>query len=42
MRVLRAPGVETTYKRGGQIDDSMRRITPAQVFESLLAGSLAR
>jgi heptosyltransferase-1 len=40
MRVLRAQGVTTTYKRGGEIDDSMRRTTPAQVFESLLAGSL--
>jgi heptosyltransferase-1 len=42
MRVLRADGVATTYKRGAEIDDSMRRITPTQVFESLLAGSLTR
>jgi heptosyltransferase-1 len=41
-RVLRAPQAATTYKRGVQIDDSMRQITPDQVFESLLAGSLAR
>jgi heptosyltransferase-1 len=42
MRVLRAEGAGTTYKRGAEIDDGMRRITPAQVFESLLAGSLTR
>ncbi len=42
VRVLRTPGAATTYKRGGEIDDSMRRITPAQVFDSLLTGSLAR
>jgi hypothetical protein len=42
MRVLRADGVATSYKRGAEIDDSMRRITPTQVFESLLAGSLTR
>jgi len=42
LRVLRAPEAATTYKRGAQIDESMRRITPGQVFESLLAGSLAR
>src|SRR5205085_3238953 len=42
MRVLRAPGAATTYKRAAAIHDSMRRITPAQVFESLLAGSLTR
>jgi len=42
MRVLRAPGANTTYKRGAEIDHSMRSITPTQVFESLLAGSLAR
>jgi heptosyltransferase-1 len=42
IRVLRAPRVETTYKRGAEIDASMRQITPDQVFESLLAGSLAR
>jgi heptosyltransferase-1 len=40
--VLRAPGTATTYKRGAAIDESMRRVAPRQVFESLLAGSLAR
>jgi len=42
LRVLRAPGVDTTYKRRTGVDDSMRSITPDQVFESLLAGSLAK
>jgi len=42
IRVLRAPHAGTTYKRGAAIDDSMRQITPDQVFESLLAGCLAR
>jgi heptosyltransferase-1 len=42
IRVLRVPGATTTYSRGGEIDDSMRRITPDQVFECLLAGSLTR
>jgi len=35
MRVLRASGAETTYKRGAEISDSMRTITPAQVLEAL-------
>jgi heptosyltransferase-1 len=42
IRVLRAPAAATTYKRGATIDESMRQITPDQVFESLMAGSLAR
>ena len=42
IRVLRAPSASTTYKRGTTVDDSMRQITPDQVFESLGAGSLAR
>jgi len=42
LRVLRAPAADTTYERGSQIDTAMRQITPGQVFESLLAGSLAR
>ena len=42
IRVLRAPRAVTTYKRGAEIDESMRRITPEQVFESLLAGSWTR
>jgi len=35
LRVLRTAGVETTYKRGAAIDESMRRITPAEVFAAL-------
>jgi heptosyltransferase-1 len=42
MQVLRAPGATTTYKRGSEIDESMRQVTPDQVFASLLAGRLAR
>jgi heptosyltransferase-1 len=42
IRVLRAPTADTTYKRGAEIDASMREVTPDQVFESLLAGCLAR
>jgi heptosyltransferase-1 len=41
MTVLRAPGVETTYKRHAEIHPSMRAITPEQVMEALLT-SLAR
>jgi heptosyltransferase-1 len=35
LRVLRHVGAVTTYKRGDTIDDSMRRISPDQVFEAL-------
>lgn len=35
IRVLRAPGVVTTYKRGASIDPSMRSISPDTVFEAL-------
>jgi heptosyltransferase-1 len=35
MRVLRAPGADTTYKRGAFVDPSMRAITPQQVLEAL-------
>ena len=42
LRVLRAPAATTTYQRGVRIDGSMRQITPAQVFDCLLAGTLAR
>ena len=35
LRVLRDPDAVTTYKRGDTIDDSMRRISPDQVFEAL-------
>jgi heptosyltransferase-1 len=37
LRVLRWPGAVTTYKRLDAIDESMRRITPQEVFESLRA-----
>jgi heptosyltransferase-1 len=37
LRVLRWPGALTTYKRLGEIDESMRRIAPEEVFESLRA-----
>jgi heptosyltransferase-1 len=37
LRVLRWPGAVTTYKRLDAIDESMRRITPEQVFEALRA-----
>ena len=37
LHVLRAPGAITTYKRGDAIDESMRRISPAEVFEALKA-----
>ena len=35
LRVLRYGGAVTTYKRSDTIDDSMRRISPGQVFETL-------
>jgi len=37
LRVLRWPGAVTTYKRLDSIDESMCRITPGEVFESLRA-----
>jgi heptosyltransferase-1 len=37
LRVLRWPGAVTSYKRFDEIDESMRRITPEEVFESLRA-----
>ena len=37
LRVLRWPDAVTTYKRLDTIDESMRRITPEEVFESLRA-----
>jgi len=33
--VLRGAGAETTYKRGAAIGESMRNITPDEVFEAL-------
>lgn len=35
LRVLRCPEAATTYKRGALIDESMTRISPQQVFETL-------
>jgi heptosyltransferase-1 len=35
LKILRSEGAATTYKRGNQIDDSMRVISPADVFEAL-------
>jgi heptosyltransferase I len=37
LRVLRSPAATTTYKRGDSIDESMRAVSPAQVFEALQA-----
>jgi heptosyltransferase-1 len=37
LRVLRWPGAQTSYKRFDAIDESMRRITPEEVFEALRA-----
>jgi len=37
LRVLRAPGAFTTYKRNTTLDQSMERIAPDQVFEELRA-----
>ena len=36
LQVLRWPHASTTYKRGTAIDESMRRVTPDQVFEALV------
>jgi heptosyltransferase-1 len=41
LAVLRAPGAVTTYKRLGEIDESMRRLAVDEVFEALRA-SLGR
>jgi heptosyltransferase I len=37
IRVLRCAGAATTYKRSTSIDESMTRISPEQVFETLRA-----
>jgi lipopolysaccharide heptosyltransferase I len=37
MRVLRRADAVTTYQRGAEIDESMRRISPDEVFEALRA-----
>jgi heptosyltransferase-1 len=35
LRVLRDSGAITTYERGATIAESMRRISPEEVFEAL-------
>jgi heptosyltransferase-1 len=42
LRVLRCPGAATTYKRGAEISESMRRISSDEVFEALRAALAAR
>jgi heptosyltransferase I len=37
LRVLRSGSAVTTYKRGDDIDDSMRQVSPDEVFEALRA-----
>jgi heptosyltransferase-1 len=37
LRVLRWPGAVTTYKRGAEIDESMRHLSPGEVFDALRA-----
>jgi heptosyltransferase-1 len=37
LRVLRRADAVTTYRRGSEIDESMRRISPDEVFEQLRA-----
>jgi len=37
MKVLRLAAAGTTYKRGGQVADSMRRVSPDEVFAALRA-----
>ena len=36
-QVLRSPNIVTSYKRGDTIDESMRQISPDEVFEALRA-----
>jgi heptosyltransferase-1 len=42
LRVLRSPAAVVTYKRGASIDESMRAVSPGQVFEALKAVLSAR
>jgi heptosyltransferase-1 len=42
LQVLRSPAAVTTYKRGASIDEAMRAVSPAQVFEALQATLGAR
>jgi len=37
LRIIRSSDAATTYKRGAAIDESMRRISPDEVFEALKA-----
>lgn len=37
LKVLRSPAAVTTYKRGASIDESMRQVSPGEVFEALKA-----
>ena len=37
LRVLRSASAVTTYKRGAAIDESMRNVSPGEVFEALRA-----
>jgi heptosyltransferase-1 len=37
LRLLRSPAAVTSYKRGDAIDESMRQISPDEVFEALRA-----
>lgn len=37
LRVLRSGSAVTTYKRGTEVDDSMRQISPDEVFEAIRA-----
>lgn len=41
IEVLRADRALTTYKRGGEIDESMRQVSPDAVFEALHVGCLS-
>jgi len=42
LRVLRSAAAVTTYQRGAAVDESMRNISPAEVFEILRAGLRCR
>jgi heptosyltransferase-1 len=41
LRVLRSAAADTTYKRDGAVAESMRQISPDDVFEALKTGCLA-
>ncbi|HUP02479.1 MAG TPA: glycosyltransferase family 9 protein [Bryobacteraceae bacterium] len=42
LRVLRAPGAATTYKRGEEIAEDMRRVSPDEALNALKAALAAR